>query len=99
MVGFWAVSPWAASRPFGLPARIDHWKTFRHSLTVANDQDFLGFFGSLPPGGLEVSHALGGRALGESPLVSDPSTVGRAFLVVMNLILRLALGHSLSNIS
>ena len=100
MAEFWAVSPWGASRPFGLPARIDHWKTFRHFLTVANGQDFLGFFsGSLPPGGLEVSHALGGRALGESPLVSDPSTEGRAFLVVMNLILRLALGHSLSNIS
>ena len=49
--------------------------------------------------GLDVSHAFGGRALGESPLVSDPSTAGRAFLVVMNLIPGLAPGHSLSNIS
>ena len=39
MAEFWAVSPWAISRPFGLPDQIDHWKTFRHSLTVASGQD------------------------------------------------------------
>ena len=63
----WCVQRRACPRPLHLNLftppltpliNYDHWKTFRHSLTVANDQDFLGFFGSLPPGGLEVSHAL-----------------------------------------